>query len=369
MKKSLMILCKLEGANKERAIRVLNENNIVIENLVSKQNGGVFYFECSAKNQDKISSLLEKYTFSIVRQSRLFNLGKKLKKSAISIVAMVLCFFSIPFYNLFVWNVKVEGVSAVQSLEIKRAIKTNLVKPATLKASINVSDVNSYVLSSFDDISICSSVIYGTTLVLNVQEKIGIEEQEYKPVYAKFDGIVESVSITSGTANVKCGDIVRAGDVLILSHINRGDSLISCPALGEVKVRSFATFNKQFFNNEEKLVRTGNSFYVNYFTMFKNFVKIKCKKVQFEHFETEVLGQEEVGFLIPIKLYKTVVYELNSVIVTHNFDAEKNEFLRLFKLEVLSKLDGYSVSNVTEEIGECEGGYNIALTCEFMCTY
>ena len=103
--------------------------------------------------------------------------------------------------------------------------------------------------------------------------------------------------------------------------------------------------------------------------MFKNFVKIKCKKVQFEHFETEVLDKKQVGFIIPINLYKTCVYELKPVIITHNYEAEKEDFLRLFKLETEAKLGDLAINNVTEDISECEGGYNFKLTFEFNCTY
>ncbi len=370
MKKSLFtIKYKLTGANKERALRTLNQNNIVVKNLTSGQNGEIFYFETDASYQEKISQLLENYSLQLISQSRLYNLGKTLKRSIVSLIVFALCLCSIPVYNMFVWNIKVEGVSEAEAVKIKNAVKDEHVKFGALKASVNVNDVNGFVLATFDDISICSSVIYGTTLVLNVQEKIGIEQKEYQSVYARYDGIVESVSITSGTSNVKIGDIVKAGDPLILAHINRGDSLISCPALGEIKVRSFATFNKQFLLKEQKLVRTGNTFYVNYFTMFKNFVKIKCKKVQFDCFETEVLEKEEIGFLIPMKLYKTCVYELTPITITRDFNEEREGFLTAFKLEVEAELSDFSISKITDEVSECEGGYNFKLTCEFMCTY
>lgn len=103
--------------------------------------------------------------------------------------------------------------------------------------------------------------IEGSTLKLVVKEKINppsTEKTSYNQVVAKMDGEVKRVYTNSGNPAVVPGDIVKAGDNLILSIQGREGFEKEVKPSGIVIANTFYEKFMEFQITGEKLKRTGN---------------------------------------------------------------------------------------------------------------
>lgn len=80
----------------------------------------------------------------------------------------------------------------------------------------------------------------GTKLIINIVRRSDLPEEERKPgpgdIVAKMPGVIEAVLVTKGWAEVRAGDTVKAGQVLI-----RGvDAITQIPASGIVLAKVWA---------------------------------------------------------------------------------------------------------------------------------
>jgi len=82
---------------------------------------------------------------------------------------------------------------------------------------IGIKDVENAIIDNFDELSFVSCIIEGQTLVLNIKEKLLLEEVfgQFRPIFAQNSGMITQIDLISGTAVVKTGDFVRKGDVLV----------------------------------------------------------------------------------------------------------------------------------------------------------
>ena len=295
------------------------------------------------------------------------------RKNLAVFLSFLICFASFPVFNAFVWNVNVFTFDANVENSIKEYLLENNIKAGRIKSSYNTAGIKSLLLENFSSIAFVDVEIKHETLIVNVREKLYSKTEflQGSPLLAQFDGIVELVDIKSGTAKVKEGDVVRAGEVLVEAYMKRENDFIPCEVEGAIQVRSFKQFEIEFSEKNTVFVRSGRKVVKNYFTFFKDFDKIKLDKSGFQNFEVQVICSNEKLFpIIPLKLTSVCFYELEEQEVFTDFEANKQEILDNFRKERVDEIDPEKI--FAEEIFSekiQEGKYKITYYVDFLKTY
>ena len=152
-------------------------------------------------------------------------------------------------------------------------------------------------------------------------------EEEFQPITAKYSGIIKDIKIITGTTNIKIGDYVNVGDILVLPfNINANGEKVSVRPLAEIKAEIYVVSKCEMNKVETKLVRTGKTT-TTYDYKFKNKKLFSSKnKNSFALFET-VVYNENISDLLPLNRDVCVHYELAEVEVINDFDKEKQNLI------------------------------------------
>ena len=83
-------------------------------------------------------------------------------------------------------------------------------------------------------------------------------EGEFQPITAEYSGIIKEINLITGTSNVKVGEYVNVGDILVLPfNINSNGEKIAVEPLAEIRADMFVVAKCEMKKFEQILVRTG----------------------------------------------------------------------------------------------------------------
>lgn len=148
----------------------------------------------------------------------------------------------------FVWRVEIIGAGAYQA-DIASYLAEEGFGPGTPRNSVNAAELERGLTRRYPDIAWFHVYVYNITLVVDVTP--GVPMPDLPPagpgdVVAVRGGVVDSVQVFAGTAQVKAGDIVQKGQVLI-SGTERGqdEQLTPVQARGVVTARCWRSHTVQ----------------------------------------------------------------------------------------------------------------------------
>ena len=157
---------------------------------------------------------------------------------------MLLALFFVMLIFLFtrslVWDVRIEGNERLSDSEIESILREHSFGVGSYWRCVDNSMVEASVLASHPEIAWISLNRRGTVAYVELveSENVGITE-EIAPVYSNIvadrDGVIEEITVESGVATVKVGDVVRAGDILISGVVENENSVYFCHARGSVR--------------------------------------------------------------------------------------------------------------------------------------
>ncbi len=274
-------------------------------------------------------------------------------------VAMFLLLYS----QLFVWKITVSGNSKVSEVEIVNALSKCGIEPGSWVSKINVERDANLLLMNCRGLSSAAINIKGTHIEVIVLERTSPPEidnpEGYYNVVATHDGIILDIDAVDGTPEVKEGDTVFAGELLINSFVagNYG-SFRPTHARGIVyaAVRESFTVNiplqrpgKHFSGNTER-VRIIKLFGYELPSLFS-------KETPYEYFDSMVAQRDFklFGFIeLPIRVQTIIYSEYTPEIQT--ITEQTAELLASQELDsMLAELDCEVLSLESEFTGEKNG--------------
>ncbi|HWR24435.1 MAG TPA: sporulation protein YqfD, partial [Feifaniaceae bacterium] len=208
------------------------------------------------------------------------------------------------------------------------------------------------------------------TLQIVEAEPIPPRPDKSKPsdVVAKKDGIIEKVTPLSGKSNVKPGDAVRAGDILIRGDITREGAAepMYVFAEGEALAQVWYTSSVTLPCTEEQLLRSGQS---------EPFRVIEIAGLPlfrtesgFKQFEEEVIKESaQRGLILPLNVRNGVRYELTMQQVPAEADQVVAEALFRAELAALEQVpkEAQIIKKVSESAVLEDGGIHAVVA---VCT-
>jgi len=299
-------LITIKGLNIDATLIKIYEKNIKLKNLKRKSHDEA-EFQILKEDYQKI----EKYLGSFECSTKEIGLNA-LKKYLFTHVAVILAIPIITYFcyiaSLFVWDIKITGLEDIKTSAVVNLLNDNGIEKGKLKNK-NVSTIEKLLLDSglFAQVS---CYYRGTSLIINVSEKLVYEIVEYEPIRAKFSGIITDYKLEQGTINFVLGEYVNIGDVLVYPYMidKDGNKVIVEPkAKIDAKVYLSATVTKH--KNETLLVASGKTYtkYVlTYKTPKKTFTKLNNP---FVFFDVKVYNKY-ISDVLPIIRQKVVFTEL-----------------------------------------------------------
>ena len=333
----------LTGYNIDNLVSILYSKKITLFN-VQKTGRNQVSFEILDKDYKKVKRHIVNFK---VKQT--LSKAKRLPKFVLANLGVVVgCFVGIVFgvfASNFTWQIMVYGTEELSQTDILNVLKENGVKKGKINSQTS-EEIEEILLNHYDRIAQVSVIKEGTAIIINLSEKLVYVEEEFQPIIAKYSGIIKNINIVTGTTNVKVGDYVNAGDVLVLPfNINTDGTKVSVKPIAEINAEIYVVSTCEMKKIEQVLVKTGRT-QKEFKYKFKNKVLFSSKsKNSFALFETNVYN-ENTSDLLPLNRDVYVYHELKKQNVERDFDKEQASLVEK------SKEEAYKDLPVGEIIGE-----------------
>lgn len=335
---------EIPALNTEKVLNKIIKKHQIF-GLKKDQASCIFY--CKAKSKNNIDKVLKDAGVK-VSKSGFVGLGKQFKNATkIGIIAGILVSLLLWICSsFFVTNVIIIGNTNYTQSEIYKVLQNQNIKKWSLKSNINLNNLESEI-QSIKHVSYVSTIIKGNSLVINVKEQLTNSEvvsiNNYEPLVSCVDGKITSIKLIQGTLNVKVGDIIKTGDVLVNPYIKTEDKTLSVQPIADIVCDVWYTAKLEVKDVSYKKIKTGKSITNYTITAFGLEIYKKEQDIKFlnyEVFEKELYLSQT---LVPIKIkYKTYNEYINQKTET-NFEQNKQIYIEQTRQMSLLNVKDYDI--------------------------
>ncbi|HHV29683.1 MAG TPA: sporulation protein YqfD [Clostridium sp.] len=281
--------------------------------------------------------------------------------------------FIVLFYIMtsFVWSIEVIGNEKIETDIILKSLTQQGVKPGVFKYKINPEEIANTIILDIDGLSYVNVLLKGTKIKVEVAEGVKrppiIPLNEPCDIVAKKDGVIKSIVVKAGQAQVKEGETVRKGQLLVSGSIpikGAEDSPRKVHAMGEVLARTWYEGEHPVELKVVEKVRTGRKKDNLTLVLFSKEIELFHKEASFSDFEkVEIKKSLSIGeeLVLPFGLTIERYYENDLVEADVSFeDAKENAANIAYKKAARNIPEGAEVVNRRIEFIENENGEFVA---------
>lgn len=274
----------------------------------------------------------------------LLNRYKKRKIFGIFLIAIIAV---VIYSSNFVWNIEIQEENNLELENIMNDINQAGLNIGMLKSKINVKDLINKVRLNRSDIAWIGVELKGTNAIVKIvkaEEKPEIiDEDEYCNIVSDKNGVITKINTQAGTANVKVGDTINEGEILINGWMEgKYTGVRYVHAQGEIQARVWYTAQKEIAYKTTEKQKTGNV-ETNYGIKINNFKINFPKGVSnfkfYDTIETESKMKIFSNFYLPVSIIKTVNEETKEVQKTYSIEEAKNLGIQQIEEELEGKIE------------------------------
>lgn len=334
----------IEGYYIERFINICTNNKIAIWNL--KRDKKVNLILNVRINDFKEICKIARKTKCKVRIKKKKGLPfifHKYKKRKIFVILLIVLIFLIMLSSNFVWNVDITEENNQNLENIEEDIKNAGLIVGKFKSDIDTKDIINKVRLQRNDIAWMGIELKGTNAIVKLVKAVDkpeiIDENDYCSIVSDKAGIITKINAQSGMANVKVGDTVNKGDVLINGWIEgQYTGIRYVHAKGEIQAKVWYTKYQKIPLNATERIQTGqteNKFAIKLNNFKINLYKRLSKFEIYDTIETESKFKIFSDFYLPISVVKTLNNEVQEQEKTYTIQEAKELGIQ----ELQAKLD------------------------------
>lgn len=370
------IRVSVEGYYIERFINICTNKKIIIWNLKRDKNVKL-YFNVSIndfKTIIKIAKKLKCHT-KIEKKCGLPFLLNRYKKRKIFAMLVIIVAISACIVSNFVWNIEIK-VEDNNNLEgIFEDITQSGLNVGMLKSKINTKDVINKVRLKRDDVAWMGIELKGTNAIISIVKSDKkpdiVDETDYCNIVSDKVGMITKISAQNGTANVKVGDTVNVGTVLINGWLEgKYTGIRYVHAKGNVEAKVWHTKYKFVPYNTTEIKETGNveKFYSIKFNNFE--INLQKRVSKFKFYDT-IEAEEKLklfsDFYLPISVKKVTNKEQIKEEKTYNNEQAKDLGIQELEKELNLEIeDKNRIVNKNVNTYEKENGIEVYVTYEVL---
>lgn len=370
------IRVSIEGYYIERFINICNNKKIIIWNIKRDKNIKL-YFNISIndfKKAIKIAKKLKCHT-KIEKKCGLPFLLNKYKKRKIFAILLIIFTITIGIISNFIWNIEIQEEELNNTEELYKDIVEAGLNIGTLKSKINSKEIINKVRLKRKDIAWMGIELKGTNAIVKIVKADAkpeiIDDTEYCNIVSDKTGVITKINAQNGTANVKVGDTVNAGTVLINGWLEgKYTGIRYVHAKGEIEAKIWHTKYKFIPYNTTEIRETGNieKFYSIKFNKFEiNFKKRVSKFKIYDTIETEEKFRLFSDFYLPISVKKVINKEQEEKQKKYNQEQAKDLGIKELEQQLDNEIeDKTKIVNKNINTYEKENGLEVYVTYEVL---
>ena len=328
----------------------------------------------SNKEFERLLEIAEKTKITVIPIkltgiNKFFNLYKNRKGLIVGVV------FFVAFLLLstsIIWEIDVEGNKTLSDSEIISLVEDGGIRLWKNCHNVDTKKLADEIASNVKEIDWIGINLIGSKAIIKVKEideEPKVSTKEPCNVVANKDGVIVSVETYDGRAEVKKGDVVKKGDILISGIISddRNHTYLR-NAKSKVIAR---TFENKRFEKELKVkqyVPTNESIVNKYFLFFgKEIPFLTNKKFTGKGFCSETkedlkIGKINLPFFIKVKKYSP--FELQELSLSpekakqliemdmEKFEYEKQKFSKIVKKEAKAEMSNNKLVCIVDYVFE-----------------
>ncbi|MEG1536066.1 MAG: sporulation protein YqfD [Clostridia bacterium] len=310
---------KVSALNSARILNQLQESGIVLKKIEKKSDG--LHFSVGKKYVASVEKTLAErgIAFEKTQENSCKQFGKNVLQHFALCVCLIVIAAGLWTASLFYFSIEINCTNNQLQAEVFQLLANNNIKPNRPKAKVQPQNVARLVLSSVDRVAFAEARYCGAKLVVDVIEQHMVDgyPESKTQIFASCDCIVTRVIVTSGTAQVKEGDSVKKGQILIDGYIDLGDPAdpnnIRQPvkASGQIFGRTWAQASANVSSKYIVAERTGQSVEYTDLELFGWRWNGK-KDINFASWERETKSSA-FGVFFPIKYSNHTIFETKLV--------------------------------------------------------
>ncbi len=213
---------RIWGKSPERFLNLCAAKNILLWDICNYHEYYDMYISISGFK--KMRDIVRKTKTKVVIQKRigLPFLMKKILTRKLFLTCLTITFFFWISSTYFIWDISVYGNGKLTMDTFQSFLKQEDVYIGMPKKDLKIKELEKNIREYFDMITWTSVKIDGTNLQIYVRENdnlITMHESGIFDLYAEKDGVVVDMIVRSGVPNVKIGDVITAGELLVSGKI------------------------------------------------------------------------------------------------------------------------------------------------------
>lgn len=257
---------ELRGLGVERMLERLRQEGIVLYN-VRRMDAHTLRFSCAHHQAKQTEALITSLGFSLraLAPSGASRILCRLRKACTLWLLALCALFALSLSLRFVWRISIVH-AGIYAGEVRTFLKEEGISPGILKSRVDTTRLSDRLLSRLPDIAWVRVRFSGQTLRIEITQGVPMPplESEGKAgdIVAACDGVIDRIDVFAGTAAVRPGDTVRAGEVLIRgTERGKNGSPVAIRARGLVTARVWKSAAVELPAAEYISTPTGRSAY------------------------------------------------------------------------------------------------------------
>ena len=299
----------------------------------------------------------------IIKKKGLPFLFNRYRKRKIFAISLLLVLVSLVVLSGFIWNIEITGNETISSEEILNIVKDEGLETGKLKRKIDFKKIVEKIRLNRSDISWVGIKISGTNAVIEIVEADKapnvINKDDYCNIVANKDAMIVSANAQNGTLQVKEGDVVKQGSVLIAGWLEgKYTGVRYVHATGQVMAKVWYSKKEKVYYKQNERKQTGNvekKYSINIKNFAINFYKKLSKFEIYDTINTEKKLRISSNFYLPFELIVKENHEVIEEEKNYSKDEAKQigidniqeheHKLHEFAISELSKLDNVTIYN------------------------
>lgn len=334
----------IEGYYIERFLNICKNNKLTIWNL--KRNKDIkLELNVGIKEFKEICKIAKKTRCKVKIKTKkgLPFFVHKYKKRKFFVILLIVVLLLIGLSSNFVWNVDIIEENGQEIADVERDLEEAGLKIGELKSKINSKEIVNKIRLKRNDIAWIGIELKGTNAIVRLvkadEKPEIINDTEYCNIVSNKAGVITKINAQNGTANVKVGDTVKEGEVLINGWMEGTFTGVRyVHAKGEIEAKVWYTKSKKVLYKTTEIEYTNQeedkyAIKINNFKI--NFSKKLSKFEIYDTIETEKRFKLFSDFYLPISIIKTTYQEQKEVEKQYSIEEAKSLGIK----ELQEKLD------------------------------
>ena len=198
-------------------------------------------FSVSRRDKEKVTSYLKsKMRFKLSKPLGLYGFLLNIRHRYGVLIGLFIAVLFFVFSSRLVWDIRISGNESLSDYKVESSLSELGLEVGSRWRKIDKNAIETQMLAENKEIAWISINRRGTVIYVDVieSENIGKKEEIATPfsnIIAERDGVIEEITVESGVASVKVGDVVKKGDILISGVIENEHGVTFCRAIGSVR--------------------------------------------------------------------------------------------------------------------------------------